>query len=826
MQYLGLTSEEAKKRLQIYGKNEIRRKKKVSPIQIFLSQFKSPIILLLIFAAIISLAINYHSQESFFDSILILIIVFAAAIAGFVQDYKAERAIEALQKLSTPKAKVIRDGKKVEVDSTEIVPGDILVLEAGDIVPADAEILEGELELDESILTGESKAVKKKVKEKIFSGTSVYTGKAYAKVLLTGMKTEIGKIAAKMQEIGEEETPFQKHMKSFTKKLVILTLLIIAVTLAVAAYKFGWLEGFLIAVSLAVAAVPEDLPAVITVSLSLGAREMSKRNALVRRLAITESIGSVDVICTDKTGTLTLGKMKVRDIWFFEKSDLANDLAIKVCYYCNDAELVKEEGKEKFVGDETDIALKEFSFGKIEEEGKRIDQIAFSSERKMMSVVYELRDGKFVFSKGAPEVIISKSSKILKGKIAIDLDENLKKKILEKNNEFASQGYRVLGLAYKPYSLPIEQNLIFIGLVILSDPPRPEVKEAIHECYSAGIRVIMITGDNEKTALAIAKEIGLITEGAILGEQIDKMNDEQLAEILNKGINVFARTNPFHKLRILEILQKQGHVVAMTGDGVNDSLALKKADVGISMGIRGTEVAKEASDVILLDDNFATIRNAIKEGRRIFDNIRKFVDYLLTCNVAEVIVVLLSTLFLPFISLYPVQILWINLITDGLPALALSVDPARPDVMKRKPRKKGEGIINKKLALLIGSIGIKKSLVILGTFLLVLPLGIEKARTTLFTAFILYEFVRIAVIRFNEKMFNLKGWLSNKFLLYSLIGSLFLQGLLVYSPLGIYFKTVPLEIYEWKVLIGGTAVGLITGILIAWIIDKITKEEY
>jgi len=385
---------------------------------------------------------------------------------------------------------------------------------------------------------------------------------------------------------------------------------------------------------------------------------------------------------------------------------------------------------------------------------------------------------------------------------------------------------RVLALAYKVYSRPLDKDLVFVGLVALQDPPRKEVKEAIEECYSAGIRVIMITGDNPETAKAIAEQVGLKSSGVVTGKELDRMKDEELKEVLDKGINIFARTNPFHKLRILEVLQKSGNVVAMTGDGVNDALALKKADVGISMGIKGTEVAKEASDIILLDDNFASIRNAVKEGRRIFDNIRKFVDYLLTCNVAEVTTVLLSTIFFPFIALYPAQILWVNLITDGLPALALSVDPARPDVMKRKPRKKEEGIINKRLAFLIGGIGIKKSLVIIGTFLAALPFGIDVARTVLFTGFIMYEFVRIAVIRYNEKMLSFKYWFANKFLVVSLIISLLLQLMIIYTPIGQYFKVVPLGIEQWGILIIGTIVGFVLGILIAKIVEKFVKEEY
>ena len=795
----GLSSKEVKELRKEYGENVIKQGKKKTRIQLLLEQFTSPIILLLISAAIISLFINHQQQQNYFDSILILIIVLASGIAGFIQDYKAEEAVEALKKLSTPTAKVIRNGKETVINSDEIVPGDIILLEGGDIVPADAIILEGELEIDESVLTGESGSVKKTTNQEIYSNSNIYIGRAMAKVTKIGMQTKVGKIAAKMQEIKQEQTPFQSHMNSFTKKIVIFTIGIIILTFLVSYGKFGIMEAFMIAVSLAVAAIPEDLPAVITIAVSLGAKQMAKKKALIRRLATAESIGTVEVICTDKTGTLTLGKMKLEKYWY--PNNINNEeYALQCSYYCNDAEKIIKNGKPEWVGDETDIALKEHSFNKIKEIGKRIHTIPFSSKREMMTVTQQLSKGTFTYSKGAPEVIIEKCTNIKTSKGEAKLTKKMKETILKKNEEFASQGYRVLALAYKKGNKKPEQELTFIGLSILIDPPHPEAEEAVKQCQEAGIRVIMITGDNPKTAESIAKKVSIKTKEVIIGKEIDKMTDEELAVKLKQGVNVFARTTPFHKLRILQELQKQGKVVAMTGDGVNDSLALKKADVGIAMGLRGTDVAKEASDIILLDDNFTTIRDSIKEGRRIFDNIRKFVDYLLTCNTAEVVVVLLGSLFLPFISLFPVQILWINLITDGLPALALSIDPARPDIMKRKPRKKTEGIINKKLAALIAGIGIKKSLVIIGAFLAVLPFGIDKARTALFTSFIMYEFVRIAVIRYNEKLNSIKDWLANKFLLYSLTASVILQLTIIYTPLNTYFKVVPLNLTEWAII--------------------------
>ncbi|MCD6381364.1 MAG: HAD-IC family P-type ATPase, partial [Candidatus Aenigmarchaeota archaeon] len=569
---IGLTTEESNKRLKIYGKNIIERKKKISPIKIFTSQFTSPIIILLIVASILSFSISHFKGENYFDGILILIIVFISGLAGFIQDYKAEKAVEALRRMTSPKARVVRDGKEIEVDASEIVPGDVVVLEGGDIVPADSKIIDGKLEVDESIITGESRAVKKSVNDKIFSGCRIFTGNAKAEVIATGMNTKIGKIASHMESIEEGKTPFQEQMSKFTTKVVILTSLIILITFSISVGKFGLTESILIAVSLAVAAIPEDLPAVITTTLSLGAKGMVKKNALVRRLAISESIGSVDVICTDKTGTLTEGNMGVKDLVFLKGGEKTKELSDKCCYYCNDAKLILKDGKKEWVGDETDIALRKHA---KEYPGKRIDEISFSSERKMMTVAYDINDKKFVFSKGAPEVIIKKCSRYLENDKIKRMDLNTREKILRKNKELASKGYRILALAYKEYKKPLEKNLIFIGLVILEDPPRPMAREAVEECKSAGIRVIMLTGDNPETARAIANEVSIDTTDVITGNKLKKMSDYEILKALENGVNIFARIDPFHKLRILEVLQRNDHVVAMTGDGVNDSLALK-----------------------------------------------------------------------------------------------------------------------------------------------------------------------------------------------------------------------------------------------------------
>ena len=819
----GLSNQEAEKRLSQYGLNKIERTQKVSPIKIFFSQFKSPLIIILIVAAIISFLVNYYQAEGYIDSALIVLIVLASGIAGFIQDYKAEKAIEALKKMASPKAKVIRDGKETEIKAERIVPGDIVLLEGGDIVPADAKILKGKVEVNESVLTGESKAVHKGKEKYVYSSTSILSGRLTAEVYATGMKTKVGKIAQKMQDIQEGRTPFQEHMQKFSNKLVAGTGIIIVITFLAGAKKFGMLESGLIAVSLAVAAIPEGLPAVITLALSLGAKSMVAKNALIRKLAITESIGSINTICTDKTGTLTEGDMKVDNIWSPENNNTIKNLSFQCSYYCNDAKQIYKEGEKKWVGDETEIALKKYSLDKIRKQGERNGEISFTSERKMMSVLQTLDKEQFVFSKGAPEVLLEKCRSVATAKGSKKLDKKLEEKILKQNEKLASRGYRILALAYKKSGKLTEDSFTFISLIYLNDPVREEAKKSVKQCQAAGIRTIMITGDNPLTAQAIAREVNIQTEKVYTGGDLDKLKGAEIDKILSGNNNIFARTSPFHKLKLLTSLQNQGQVVAMTGDGVNDALALKKSDVGVAMGIKGTEVSKQASDIILLDDNFATIRNAILEGRRIFDNIRKFVNYLLTCNLAEVIVILVATLTLPFVALFPVQILWINLITDGLVALALSVDKAKPDVMKRKPRPRKEGIINKELGVLIISNGIMMSLILLAMFFLTLGLGEEVSRTILFTGFILFEFVRLGVIKYNEHLHSWKDWLSNRFLVYSLVISLLLQLVIIYTPLAHYFKIVPLGFEDWGILIAFTVLGFVLGIATTKIVHKFVK---
>ena len=819
--YKGLSEEEAKELLKKYGENKIERRKKISPWKIFLSQFKSPLILLLIFASIISLAVNYYQKEEFLDTFLILGIVFISALLGFFQEYKAERTIESLQKLASPKAKVIRDGKEQEIEATMIVPGDIIVVESGDIIPADAEILEGKLQIDESILTGESKAVEKSKGDKIFSGTHVFSGRAIAKVFATGMNTEIGKIAEKLQEMEEEKTPFEEKMEVFTKKIILLTIVVIVITFLVSFSKFGVLKAALLAVALAVAAIPEGLPAVTTIALALGTREMAKRNALVRRLKIIESVGSLDVICTDKTGTLTEGKMKVKDFWFLEENEKSKEISLKVCYYCNNSKQVLKNGNLTWIGDETEIALKEFAKDFVKE-GERLEEVSFSSERMMMSVVHKFSNEILVLTKGAPEVVVKKCDRILLKDGVKKLTEEMKKKILEKNSEFASQGIRVLALAYKPIKEnfkkeEIEENLIFVSLVLLLDLPRKDVKEAIEECYSAGIRVIMVTGDNPQTAKAIADMVGLKSNGVVIGDELDKMSDEELKKALDSNVNIFARASPFHKLRILEILKKEGLKVGMTGDGVNDALAIKKADVGIAMGIKGSEVTKEASDIVLLDDNFASIRNAVKEGRKIFENIRKFVLYLFSTNIAEIIVVLFFSLFSPYLVLLPIHLLWINLVTDGLPAISLANDPARKDIMKGKAKTR---IFDKRDITFILLAGALLSILIILEYFVLDFESQEEVRAVVFSSFVIFEMFKVFIIQSFERSLSFENLKKNKMLLISIISTIIIQIFLVYF-LYRYFSIVPLGLYDWVTMVGLGFVLFVVGFSIVKIFNKI-----
>jgi len=860
---IGLTQKEAEGRLSKYGANEIQVGKKISPFRIFAEQFKSLLVIILIMAAIFSYVMGiFPGQESrVIDSLLILLIVLANGIFGFLQNYKAEKSIEALKRLVAPMAKVIRDGLVQEVASRDVVKGDIVLIEEGDEVPADARLIESkDLAVDESSLTGESESVKKEAKTLeegiplverrniLFMTTVVTRGKGRAVVVETGMNTEVGKIAEEIRETKERPTSFQLELNALGKKITYAVIGIIAFILPVQ-FLIGAADSatiFLTAIALAVASIPEGLPAVVTIALALGTRRMVKRNSLVKKLPVVESLGSVDIICTDKTGTLTEGLMTVRKLCFDgevidvtgvgysldgdflingKKIDTRRVSPLLNCaLLCNNAVMGKDENqKKKYIGDPTEIALLVAArkAGLEPDEYVRVDEIPFSSERKKMATVHRKNKELLVFAKGALEVILQGCSFILEDGKVRRLTKGDKEIIASRNRDLAEDALRVLAFAYKVLDEEeekkenIENDLIFLGLQGMIDAPRRGVKKAIETCKRAGIRVVMITGDNKITAQVVAKEIG-IGKNILEGKDLDGISSEQLRARV-KEVDIFARVSPMHKVGILKALQENGHIVAMTGDGVNDAPALKNADVGVSMGIRGTDVAKQTSDMVLLDDNFATIVDAVRNGRTIFDNIRNFVRYLLTTNLAEILVIFLASLF-GYLPIMPVQLLLINFLTDGLPALALGVDPTRKGTMQRKPRKKAEGIMNRKSIYWIIGIGIELALVLLAVFFIGLKNGLATARTMVFTGFVLYEFVKISVIRYQQQL----SWFSNKWLVLAITGCIALQLAILYTPLNRLFHVVPLGLFEWLILLLGAGVSWILAVLITKYVVRYT----
>ncbi|MBU0459576.1 MAG: calcium-translocating P-type ATPase, SERCA-type [Nanoarchaeota archaeon] len=830
----GLSSHEAEERLHKYGFNELKAEKGISPFKIFLQQFTSPLVWILLFALIVSIVL-----KETVDASVIGIIILLNAVLGFFQEYRAEKAIEALKKMASLKATVLRNNKQFKIDSKLLVPGDIIILETGEKIPADARLLEiHNLQTQEGPLTGESQPVTKyllALKEKtpladhknmVYASTIITKGRGTAIVTTTGMQTEVGKIATLIQEAHEKLTPLQKKLRDLGKYLTIAVVII-----AIIIFFSGLLSGqpasvmFLTAIALAVAAIPEGLPAVITISLALGIQRMVKKNALVRKLPSVETLGSVTTICTDKTGTLTHNQMTVTKIWannqvyditgsgyepkgvFTLDNKLANpehlQQLLKIGSLCNDAKFEGKDDQRNVLGDPTEAALivsaekAGFTNQELNKAEPRLDEIPFSSERKIMTTLHK----KNAYTKGAPDILINQCDRILiNGKVRRITRED-KKIILKENEQFAGEALRVLGFAYKENTnkKDAEQGMVFVGLQAMIDPPREEAKVAIKRCQEAGIRVIMITGDQITTAQAIAKELG-ITGKAITGQQLNEIKDlrKQI-----KDIGIFARVNPEHKLDIVKALKKNGEVVAMTGDGVNDAPAIKKADIGISMGITGTDVAKEASDMILTDDNFASIVNAIEEGRGIFDNIRKFVNYLLSSNLGEIAVIFFASIYASiaggslFLPLTAIQILWINLITDGLPATALSLDPHSPGIMKRKPRPPRESILSKDLRWDIILFGVLIGVVCFGLFILYLGSGEMKVQTMIFTSLVFFELVRLQTIRSEYKL----GIFSNKPLVGAVLLSIVLHLLTLYTPLNKIFKTVPLGLIDWGVLV-------------------------
>ena len=769
----GLASAEVQERLSKYGFNELQEKKRRTALHMFINEFKDVFILLLIAATIFSGIIGYYEfssgqaegfLESFADTITIGAIVIMVGITGFIQEYRAEKAMEALKKLTAPKARVLRDGKETIIPAKELVPGDILVLEEGDHIPADARLTEVvELKTNEAVLTGESIPVNKGLdtlkentpiserKNMVFTATHVVYGRGKAVVVTTGMNTEFGKIAEMVQTAQEEETPLQKKLDRFAGKIGRVVVAVCAVIFAIEAVDVvllgrveleGFIQAFMSSISLAISAVPEGLPAIVTIALALGAREFVKRNAIVRRLSSAEGLGAVTVICSDKTGTITKGEMTVRQGYtgghLYEvtgvgyepkgeflagsdpvKPDTDLELLLTIGSLCNNASLQTKEGKDSWdiFGDPTEGALvvaaakAGLQKEELEKIYPRVGEIPFTSERKRMTTIHKTLEGEiYAYVKGAPEIVLDRCSKIIEDGKERQLTKEMREKILRTNEALASNALRVLGMAYKklPSALKeyneatVEGNLVFVGLEGMIDPPREEVIEANRLCKKAGINAVMITGDHRLTAMAVAKEVGIFKEGdmVLAGEDLDRLDEEEFEEIVGK-VTVYARVSPEHKLRIVNALKKKGHVVAMTGDGVNDAPAVKAADVGVSMGISGTDVTREASDIVLTDDNFATIVKAVQQGRVIYDNIRKYARFLISCNFDELLIIgvfaILGGIYgeeLFPLPLLPAMILWINLVTDGAPAVALATDPPDVDVMDRPPRKPGEGILH------------------------------------------------------------------------------------------------------------------------------------
>ncbi len=824
----GLSQTEAEKRLKKYGPNEIREGKRISPWQIFLGQFKNIVIWILIGATVISAFLG-----EWVDAVVIIVIIILISIIGFFQEYKAERAIQALKKLASLTATVIRDNQKKEIDAKQLVPGDIFALETGDKVPADARLVQiFNLQIQEAALTGESQPVKKEtgilpektqvadMKNMVFSGTAVVSGRATAVIAATGMQTEIGKIATLIEEVKPEPTPLQKKMDELGKwlgKIVIAIAAIITVVGMIFQDK-PLFEMLKFGAAVAVAAIPEALAGVVTIALAIGTQRMLKRNALVRRLPSVETLGSTTVICSDKTGTLTANQMTVRRLFvngkivdvtgvgyeakgqFLYRNKPANrddmELLLRIGALNNNTE-IKDKN---VIGDPTEGALivgaakNGMSKKELEMEYPRTDEIEFTSERKMMTTIHKHHGEKLSFVKGAPEVVLGKCKYIsINGKVKKLTDEE-KREILEINKQFANDALRVLGFAYKSIiaDKEPEKNLVFAGLQGMIDPAREEVKVAVEKCKKAGIKVIMITGDHEVTAKAVAREIGL--EGkSLTGQQLDEIHN--LDEIVD-DIAVFARVNPEHKIKIIDALKKKGHVVAMTGDGVNDAPALKKADIGIAMGITGTDVAKEASSMILLDDNFASIVNAIEEGRGVYDNIRKYIGFLLSGNIGEVLIVFLGIIFGLPLTLTVTQILMINLVTDGLPALALSADPFEPNAMSRKPRKQNEPIF-KGLNPFLVYYPIVQVTIALSIFSFVYLSGgdIPKAQTAAFLTIGMFELYQSFASRSTIYPAVKVGIFRNKWLILAFLSSFAIIIMSIFiTPVGKHLDMVALNI--------------------------------
>ncbi|NLY77105.1 MAG: calcium-transporting P-type ATPase, PMR1-type [Tissierellia bacterium] len=873
----GLSENEAKQRLEKYGPNELKEEVKQSMLSKVIAQFKDFLILILIAASMVSFIVGEKV-----DAVVIIAIVIVNAALGLYQEGKAEKALEALKKMAAPNAKVLRDGNVTVAPANTLVPGDIVLLETGDIIPADLRLIESSnLKIEEASLTGESVPVEKDANAVLaedaslgdrfnmaYMSTVVSYGRGKGVVVGTGHNTEIGKIATMIQTYEDESTPLQRKLNQLGKTLGTITLLVCA-----AVFGLGLLQGrdvlemFMTAISLAVAAVPEGLPAIVTIVLALGMNRMVQRNAIVKKLLAVETLGTTTYICSDKTGTLTQnemtvvkaytdgkiievtgigyepkGEFKVDDQIFNINESVNTNTLLSIGILCNDAKIDKTEDGYRVLGDPTEGALVTLA-GKagmtkeeINNKYPRIEEIPFDSDRKMMTTFHEnFVPNKVVsFTKGAPDIMINKSNYIYQNGQVLPFTDELKAQVLDINSKFSREALRVLAMGFRLYdSLPqntsaenIERDLIFVGLVGMIDPPREEAKEAIRKCKNAGIHTVMITGDYKETAFAIAKQLGMADseDQAIMGKELDNLSDEELRELV-KEKRVYARVSPEHKVKIVDALKANGEIAAMTGDGVNDALALKKADIGVSMGITGTDVAKNTAEVILTDDNFASIVAAVEEGRIIYSNIKKFVFFLLSCNIGEVLIIFLSLLFGFQVPLKPIQLLWLNLVTDSFPALALGMEKGDPEIMDMPPRDPNEPILDKGMlrALLIQSIAI--CIATIGAYIWGMnKYGTENltmARTITFATLITAELLRAYSSRsLNHSIFHI-GVFSNKAMTRSTLLSFILLLVVIYVPfLQPIFDTFTVGLADWLMILLFSFIPLVFGEVYKVIVNK------
>ncbi len=904
----GLTNNEAKSRLEKFGHNELQASKKINPLTLFLGQFKDVLIIILLVAAVVSWGVGLvgetdksadneilchglstepectgasestkEESEGGREALLIFAIVLAIAVIGFLNEYKAEKTVEALKKLVSTKVKVRREGEVIEIDAGEVVPGDIVLLDEGQKVPADTRLIQiRSLQINEASLTGESLPVTKNdavikgeaalgdQKNMAFAGTFVTQGTAEGVVVETGQTTELGKIASLVNDVESDETPMQKKLDELGKKLGLMIMIICAAVFVIVLFLVDearekdmlqrMIFAFTAAVALAVAAIPEGLAFVVRISLALGARRMASKNALVRKLSAVEALGSTDVICSDKTGTLTRGEMTVRELLAgdeqltvtgsgyglngqFQKAGKTVGLSeahkqlMLVGALCNNARLKDDH----VLGDPTEGSLlvsaakAKLFYEDVQKQYDRINEVPFTSDRKFMSTVHVSGKKYLIAAKGSVEATLERCSHMLdsKGKV-VSLSPKQKESILEANRNLASKALRVLAFAQKETSSEpkkeqdIETGLTFVGLQAMMDPPREEVIEVIHRVQTeAGMRVVMITGDYIETAKAVAAEIGIKGE-AISGVDLEAMTQDEFEEKV-ESISVYARVNPEHKIRIVKALKKHGHQVAMTGDGVNDAPAIKAADIGIAMGITGTDASKEAADLILLDDQFLTIIKAIEEGRGIFDNVRKFVNFLISCNIAEVLAILFGILFFNNLLLTAAQLLFINIVTDGLPAIALGSDPTRSDALQAKPSRFQEAIITKRVWTEIFVFGFLMTIVLLVQYWYNRTHEDNLAAVSAaFSAMVVYELVRLVDIRTDYKI----KWFSNPLLTVSMLGSIVLQFAVLYIPaFAEYFEVGPLSSHDWVFMAVGSVVLFVSMKLLNPIFDRTVGIE-